>query len=93
MRPAPRAGAAEGAGGLSMRTGSSSSLKMRSEEAIAACRMLNFSDMSEMGRKKRCEYRMNAMSDPSVNVPLSTQRPPNQMINAEASAPTISIAG
>src|SRR3982750_3294222 len=53
-------------------TGSSSSLKIRSDEAIAACRMLNFSDMSEIGRKKRCEYSRNATSDPSVSVWLST---------------------
>ena len=68
-------------------TGVSSSLKIRSEEAIAACRMLNFSDMSLIGRKKRCEYSRNATSDPSVSVPCSVQPPPNQMISADASAP------
>ncbi len=36
--------------------GVSSNLKMRSDEAIAACSTLNFSDMSLIGRKKRCEY-------------------------------------
>ena len=36
-----------------MATGSSSSLKIRSDEAIADCRTLNFSDMSLIGRKKR----------------------------------------
>ena len=74
-------------------TGSSSSLKIRSDEAIAACRMLNFSDMSVIGRKKRCEYSRNATSDPSVSVPWSTDRPPNQIISAAASAPITSIAG
>jgi hypothetical protein len=36
-------------------TGVSSSLKMRSDDAIAAWSTLNFSDMSLIGRKKRCE--------------------------------------
>ena len=48
--------------------------------------MLNFSDMSLIGRKKRCEYSRNATSEPSVSVPCSTQPPPNQMISAAASA-------
>ena len=37
-------------------TGSSSSLKIRSDDAMADCRTLNFSDMSLIGRKNRCEY-------------------------------------
>ena len=53
---------------------------MRSDDAIAACRTLNFSDMSLIGRKKRCEYRRNATSEPSVSVPCIVQPPPNQMI-------------
>ena len=60
---------------------------------MADCSMLNFSDMSLIGRKKRCEYWMNATSDPSVSVPASTHPPPHQMISAVASAPTISMAG
>ena len=39
---------------------------MRSETAIAACRMLNFSERSEIGRQKRSEYWMKATSAPSV---------------------------
>ena len=66
---------------------------MRSDDAIAACSTLNFSDMSLIGRKNRCEYWRNATSDPIVSVPCSVQPPPNQMINADASAPMISIAG
>ena len=66
---------------------------MRSDDAIAACSRLNFSDMSLIGRKKRCEYCRNATSEPSVSVPAITQPPPNQMISAAASAPTSSIAG
>ena len=54
VRPAG-AGRRAGAAGDSTATGSSSSLKIRSDEAIAACSMLNFSDMSLIGRKKRCE--------------------------------------
>jgi hypothetical protein len=38
-----------------MLTSVSSSLKMRSDDAMAACSTLNFSDMSLIGRKKRCE--------------------------------------
>ena len=74
-------------------TSVSSNVKMRSEEAIAAWRTLNFSDMSLIGRKNRCEYWRNATSDPSVSVPCIVQPPPNQMISAEASAPITSIAG
>jgi hypothetical protein len=76
-----------------MWTSVSSSLKIRSDEAIAACRTLNFSDMSLIGRKKRCEYCRNATSDPSVSVPCIVQPPPNQMISAAARAPRTSIAG
>ena len=47
----------------------SSSLKMRSPAAMAACRMLYLSLRSWMGRKKRCAYWMKAMRTPSVTVP------------------------
>ncbi len=77
----------------SISTGVSSSAKMRSEEAMAACRMLNFSERSLIGRKNRCEYCRKATSDPSVSVAASTSPPPTQMMRAAASAPTISIAG
>ena len=60
---------------------------------MAACRMLNFSDMSLMGLKNRVAYWRNATSDPSVSVSAITRTPPNQMIREAASAPTISIAG
>ena len=60
---------------------------------MADWRTLNFSDMSEIGLKNRCEYWMKATSDPRVSVPDSTQPPPHQMISAEARAPTISTAG
>ena len=73
--------------------GSSSSEKIRSEDAIAACSTLNFSDMSLIGRKKRCEYWRNATSAPIVSVWRSTLAPPYQMMRADASAATISIAG
>ena len=61
--PAAGAGRATGCAGGCTATGSSSSLKIRSDEAIADCRTLNFSDMSLIGRKKRCEYWRNATSD------------------------------
>ena len=53
---------------------------------MADCSTLNFSDMSLIGRKKRCEYCRNATSAPSVSVPASTLAPPYQMMSAEASA-------
>ena len=68
-------------------------MKIRSDEAIADCSTLNFSDMSLIGRKKRCEYWRNATSAPSVSVRRSTLPPPYQMISADASALTTSIAG
>ncbi len=56
MWPAAAAGRRIGAAGDSMATGSSSSLKMRSDDAIADCSTLNFSDMSLIGRKNLTEY-------------------------------------
>ena len=93
MCPAAGAGRFTGRGGVAMTTGSSSSLKIRSDEAIAACRMLNFSDMSLIGRKNRCEYCRKATSAPSVSVLRRTLSPPYQMIKADASALTASMAG
>ena len=66
---------------------------MRSDDAMAAWSMLNFSERSLIGRKKRCEYCRNATSAPSDSVPCSDQPPPNQMIDAVASAPRNSTAG
>jgi len=76
-----------------MTTGSSRSPKIRSEDAIADCSTLNFSDMSLMGRKNRCEYCTKATSAPIVSVPRRTEAPPYQMISAEARAATTSTAG
>ena len=95
MAPAPEPGEGRkpATAGDSICTGVSSSAKMRSDEAIAPCRMLNFSDMSLIGRKKRCAYMRNATSDPSVSVPSMTEPPPTQRISAAASALTSSMAG
>ena len=95
MWPA-RAPAARHAGcaGDSIATGSSSSLKIRSDEAIADCRTLNFSDMSLIGRKKRCEYCRNADQRAERQRAAAARcAPPYQMISADASALTASIAG
>ena len=46
-----------------------------------------------IGLKKRCEYMMNATSDPSVSELSSTHPPPIQMISDAAIALTSSIAG
>ncbi len=51
----------------------SSSLKIRSDDAIADWRRLNFSEMSLIGLKKRCEYWMKATSVPSVSAPARTR--------------------
>jgi len=50
-------------------------LKMRSDAAIADCSRLNFSDMSLIGLKNRCEYWMKHQR-PSVSVPPSTHARP-----------------
>ena len=76
-----------------MSTGVSSSVKMRSDDAIAPCSTLNFSDRSLIGRKNRCEYCRKATSDPSVSASRSTQPPPTQSSSAAASALTSSTAG
>ena len=60
---------------------------------MAACSVLNFSDMSLIGRKNRPAYRMNATSDPRVSVPFRTKPPPYQRISAVAIAATNSTAG
>ncbi|MBP1604842.1 MAG: hypothetical protein H6Q08_216 [Acidobacteria bacterium] len=60
---------------------------------MADCSMLNFSDMSLIGLKKRCEYWMKATRAPSVKEPSTTHPPPHQMISAPASAAMISMAG
>ncbi len=64
MRPGPAG--TFGDAGETISAGVSSSLKMRSLDAIADCRMLYFSLRSWMGRKKRCAYCMNATSTPRV---------------------------
>jgi hypothetical protein len=66
---------------------------MRSEEAMAACRMLNFSERSEMGRQNRSEYWMKATRAPRVSVPAITRHPPYRMMRAVASAARSSMAG
>ena len=49
---------------------------MRSEAAIAPCRMLNFSVRSRMGRKNISEYIKNATRAPTVSVPVPIREPP-----------------
>ena len=82
MRPAPCG--TLGVAGETISAGVSSSLKMRSLDAIADCRMLYFSLRSWMGRKKRCAYCMNATSTPSVTKLRMTWFPPNQITHAMA---------
>ncbi len=57
---------AAGAGGDATVTSVSRSLKIRSEDAMAPWRMLNFSERSLMGRKNFSEYWMKATSPPRV---------------------------
>ena len=70
--------AGTGWAGLTISGSVSSSLKMRSQAAMAACRMLYLSLRSWMGRQKRCEYWMNMASTPMVTAPWE---------HAEAAAP------
>jgi hypothetical protein len=93
MCPGAPAGRGTVRSGAWISTGVSSRWKMRSDEAIAAWSRLNFSDMSLIGRKKRCEYSRNATSEPIVRSPACTQPPPYQMMSDAASALTISMAG
>ena len=60
---------------------------------MADWRRLNFSEMSLIGRKNRCEYWMNATSDPSVSSLAITCPPPYQMMSAVAIALVTSTAG
>ncbi len=69
---------ADGVGGRDAGAGSSRSLKMRSEAAMADCRMLNFSLRSWIGRKKRVAYIVKAVRTPRLRVLLSTRLPPDQ---------------
>jgi hypothetical protein len=55
--------------------------------------MLNFSDMSLMGREDATNNCSEATSDRAVRMPPSTQPPPTQMISAAASALISSITG
>ena len=87
------AGSGAGPGGEVISTGVSSSPKMRSDDAIADCRMLNFSDRSLMGLKKRWEYCRHATSTPSSMVSCTARPPPYQMMSAVATAPSTSMAG
>ena len=64
-----RRGRGRGRGAAIARLGVSSSLKMRSEDAMADCRMLYFSLRSWMGRKKRSPYWKKATTTPSVSAP------------------------
>ena len=93
MWPSASAGRRIGFAGDSIATGSSSSLKIRSDDAMADCRTLNFSDMSLIGRKNLTEYWRNATSTPRLSVSRSTAPPPYQMMRAVASELTASIAG
>ena len=68
-------------------------MKIRSDEAIAPWRMLNFSERSLIGRKNRCAYCRNATSDPSVSASCMTRPPPYQITSEAASALTTSMAG
>jgi hypothetical protein len=55
--------------------------------------MLYLPDRSEMGRKKRWVYWMNATRVPSVMPVHITWRPPYHTMRETASAPTRSSAG
>ena len=91
-RPSTAAGRAA-AGGLTTSAFVSRRPKMRSDEAIAACSTLNFSERSEIGRQNRSEYWMKATRTPMVSAPERTSAPPRSRMSAIARAARSSIAG
>ena len=62
----------------------SSRTKMRSELAIAVCRMLYFSDRSWSGWKNRCTSIRNAATVPTLSDPASTRAAPATIRMASA---------
>ena len=66
---------------------------MRSEEAIAAWKRLNLSEMSRIGSKKRSAYWSAATRIPSVTACRTTWPPPYQSSSAMAIVPTTWISG
>src|SRR3982074_57368 len=74
-------------------SGSSSNLKMRSQAAMADCKILNFSLKSWIGRKKRCAYCINVTSTPTVTAPENESNPPYQNTIAIAVVLNSSTAG
>src|SRR5262249_47040447 len=68
----------------------SSSSKMRSAEAIAACITVYFAPRSRMGRKKRVVYWMNATSVPNVSASAAIWRAPYHSSTASAAEPRAS---
>ncbi len=59
-----------------MRAGVSSSLKIRSDDAMAPWSMLYFSERSWIGRKNRAAYCRNAAMTPTVSASSRTRMPP-----------------
>ena len=76
-----------------MATGVSSTVKMRSEAAIAACMTLNFSERSVMGWKNRREYWRNATRTPTDTTPRSAHPPPIHTIRPTDTAARTSMTG
>jgi hypothetical protein len=66
---------------------------MRSELAIADCRMLYFSLRSAIGRKNLKAYWKKATRTPSVSVSSRTRPPPYQTIRARQAAVRSSTTG
>jgi hypothetical protein len=66
---------------------------MRSDAAIAPCRMLYFSDRSCSGWKKRRTSWRKAATVPTVSVPAPTRPAAATMSAASATVVRISIAG
>ena len=60
---------------------------------MAAWRMLNFSDRSWIGRKKRRVYWRKAATTPTVIVPRSVSPPPYHRMSASATAVSTSMTG
>ena len=66
---------------------------MRSEAAIADCKMLNFSLKSWIGRKKRWAYCMKVINTPTFTKPAKDCKPPYQNTTPMAAMLNNSTAG
>src|SRR5215470_8364107 len=88
--PSVRIGLADPATTDTIAGARSSSPKMRSAEAMAACITVYLAPRSRIGRKKRLVYWMKATSAPNESAPAPIWPPPYQISSASATEPSAS---